>query len=87
MRSARIDRRGTREGALTLVLLLAAVLIGLALRTPTPQPADYGRDSNVSHLSISPTGLIDYCTGGNHVIITTDHAQTVLGAPECKGSK
>ena len=29
----------------------------------------------------------DYCTNGNHVIITTDHAQTALGAPECKGSK
>ena len=26
----------------------------------------------------------DYCAGPNHVTITTDHAQTILNAPECK---
>ena len=58
--------RATLKGvALNLVLVVAAILVGLALRTPEPAPADY-------------------CTAGNHVTITTDHAQTILNAPECK---
>ena len=56
----------SKDRVLTLVLIMSAILVGLALRTPTPAPADY-------------------CTGGNHVTITTDHARTVLGAQECKG--
>ena len=26
----------------------------------------------------------DYCANGNHVTITTDHAQTILNARECR---
>jgi len=26
----------------------------------------------------------DYCTNGNHVIITTDHAQIMLNSRECR---
>ena len=61
----RLNRAASKEAALTLALFIGAIPVGLALRTPTPAPADY-------------------CTSGNHVTITTDHAQTILNAPECK---
>ena len=48
-----------------LLLFLAAVLIGGALRTPPPTPADY-------------------CSGSNHVTITTTDARVVLNAPACR---
>ena len=53
MRSARIDRKGAREGALTLILLLAAILLGMHLRTPSPKPASYCTAGN--HVTVTAT--------------------------------
>ena len=49
-----MNRRAlSRERALTLALFVGAILLGLALRTPTPQPADYCTAGN--HVTITTT--------------------------------
>ena len=51
MRHSRATLKGV---ALNLVLVTAAVLVGLALRTPTPAPADYCTSGN--HVTINDSG-------------------------------
>ena len=56
-------RRGEIVG--TLLIFLVAVLIGVALRTPSPAPADF-------------------CSGSNHVSITSTDARVVLNDLACR---
>ena len=47
----RLNRATFKEVALTLALLVGAVLLGAHFRTPAPQPADYCTNGN--HVTIT----------------------------------
>ena len=47
-------RAASKEAALTLVLIIGAILVGLALRQPEPAPADYCTGGN--HVTINDSG-------------------------------